>query len=197
MHLNGHNLTAPQHRPVSLPDARRAQRVRVEALEHLVHRRPELPLDYRLRRPSRHRPNRVLELLELGEDALGQDVRAGGEELAELDEGRPGVVEGTAKAHAEVRREKFLEALSLPPIPPDVEDEAEPVADEDASYLGETPQAPGRVGRRERSVGQGWVLLEAGWGVRLVAGRLGGHVWAGRRGLRAGQALGAAGTRGR
>src|SRR5215211_687719 len=201
LHLDRDDLPVPQHRPVNLPDARRAQRGWIEALENLPHGCPELPLDYQLRRPRRHRLRRVLELLELEEHALGQDVRARGQKLAELDEGRSEIVEGPAEPDAEVRREKFLEPLLLPPVPPDVEDEAEPVAHQNAPYLGETPQVPRRRSQRlTSSVHHGQSLsvpLEARRGVRLVAGRLGSHVGAGRRGLRSGHALGAAGPRGR
>jgi hypothetical protein len=71
LHLDRYDLPAPQHRPVDLPDARRAKWNRIEAREHLLHRRPELPLDYRLRHPGGHGLRRVLELLELEEHALG------------------------------------------------------------------------------------------------------------------------------
>ncbi len=116
--------------------------MRVEPGEHLVSRRPELPPDYRLRRPWGHGRCRVLKLLELEEYALGQDVRAGRQELAELYEGRTEVVEATPQPDAKVRCQELLEPPLLAPLPPDVEDEPEPVTDEDAPDLGETPQVP-------------------------------------------------------
>ncbi len=96
LHLDGDGLPATQHGPVDLPDAGGAERHRVERGEHLIDGSPELSLDYLLGDPSRHWPGRILELLELGEDAFRQYVRARREYLPELDEGWPEVVEGAA-----------------------------------------------------------------------------------------------------
>ncbi len=177
---------------MNLPDARRTERVGVEAGKDLLDRGAELPLDYGLGGPSRHGPHRVLQLRELGEHPLGQDVRAGGEQLSELDECRPEVVKGLPEAHAEVRREELLEPFLLPPVPANVEDEPEPVPDEDAPYLGETPKTPRRGCC---SASHRRIRLQAGRGLRLVARRLGSHVGAGRRGLGPGHALRSAGAR--
>jgi hypothetical protein len=127
---------------VDLTDARRAEGNRIEGGEHLIDGGPELTLDYLLGKPCRHGPGRILEFLELGENAFRQYVRARGENLPELHEGRPEVVEGAAQPDPEVGREELLQALLLPPIPPDVEDETEPVAHEDTAYLGEPPEVP-------------------------------------------------------
>src|SRR5215210_1515305 len=133
---------------MDLPDARCSERHGVEGGEDLVHGGPELPLDDLLCDPRGHGLRRVLELLEFEEDALGQNIRARGEYLPELDERRPEVVECAAQPHAEVGREELLQPLLLPPVPPYVEDEAEAVPDEDAAYLGETPEVarPGGPG---------------------------------------------------
>src|SRR5215203_7401690 len=143
LHLDGNGLPATQHGPVDLPDARRAERRRVERGEQLIDGSPELTLDYLLGKPWRHGRSRVLELLELGEYSFRQYVRACGEDLPELDEGRPQIVEGAPEPDAEVGREELLQALLLPPVPPDVEDEAETVTHEDAAYLREPPEVPG------------------------------------------------------
>src|SRR5215211_4697311 len=86
-----------------------------------------------------------------------------GMDLAELHEGRPEVVEGAAQPDPEVGREELLQALLLPPVPPDVEDEAETVTHEDAAYLGEPPEVP-RPG--SPSVRHVWVSATAPAGSR-------------------------------
>src|SRR4029450_11913037 len=101
-----------------------------------------LPLDYPLCHPGGHGLHRVLKLLQLQKYALWQYVRARREDLPELHEGRAEVVQGTAQPSAEVGREDLLQALPLPAVPPDVEDEAEAVAHEDAADLGESPEVP-------------------------------------------------------
>src|SRR5215203_3961179 len=97
-------LPAAQHGPVDLPDARRAERHRVERGEQLIDGSPKLTLDYLLGEPCRHGCSRVLEFLELGEYSFRQYVRARGEDLPELDEGRPQIVEGAPQPDTEVRR---------------------------------------------------------------------------------------------
>src|SRR5919112_151424 len=159
LHLDGHGLPATQHGPVDLPDARRAERHRVERGEQLIDGSPELALDNLLGKPCRHGRSRVLEFLELGEYSFRQNVRACGEDLPELDEGRSQIVEGAPQPDTEVGREELLQALLLPPVPPDVEDEAEAMAHENAADLGEAPEVPRPGGLGDPSIRHARVLL--------------------------------------
>src|SRR5215211_7864586 len=63
LHLDGHNLSVPEGRPVDLADARRAEGNRIEALEYPIYRRSQLLLDYCLRCSRGHGSHRVLEFL--------------------------------------------------------------------------------------------------------------------------------------
>src|SRR5215212_5462560 len=142
LHLDGNGFPVSQHGPVDLPDARRAERHRVERGEQLIDGSLELPLDYLLGKPWRHRRGRVLQLLELGEYSFRKYVRACREDLPELDEGRPQIVESAPQSDTEVWRQELLQAFLLPPVPPDVEDEAEAMAHQNAADLGEAPEVP-------------------------------------------------------
>jgi hypothetical protein len=60
-----------------LADARRPEPHRIELGERLLDRDPKLPFYDRSRYLDGHGRHLVLELLELGEDTLGDDIRAG------------------------------------------------------------------------------------------------------------------------
>src|SRR5215208_53169 len=159
LHLDGHTLPATQHGPVDLPDARRTERHRVERGEQIIDGSLELTLDYLLGHPCRHGRSGVLELLELGEYSLREYVRACGENLPELDEGRSQVVEGAPQPDTKVGREELLQALLLPPVPSDVEDEAETMAHQNAADLGEAPEVPRPGGPGDPSIYHARILL--------------------------------------
>src|SRR5215212_2499762 len=89
LHLDRHDLPVAEPRPVHLPDARRPELYRVELDKKFLDRNPELSLDDRLRYLQGDGRRRVLELLELEENTLGDDIRAGGQVLANLHERRP------------------------------------------------------------------------------------------------------------
>ena len=83
-----------------LPDRRGRERLVVELGEQALDRLAELlrdrPLDVRVR----ERPDVVLEAAQLGDDVGRHDVGPGREQLAELDEGRPELVEHLAQVPA-------------------------------------------------------------------------------------------------
>src|SRR5215204_1698121 len=137
LHLYRDLLATVQPRPVDLADTRRPEPHRVELGEYLLGRNSQLSLYNGSRYLQGHRCHLVLKLLELGEYALGDDVRAGTQELAELDERRSQIVQGPPEPDGEVWGEKLLDTAALPPVAPDVEDEPEAVAYENAPDLGE------------------------------------------------------------
>ena len=81
------------HRQVHLGDRGGRDRRVVEALEQLVERTAQLGLDGGAGLVARERRQPVLELGEIGGQLLAQQIRAGREELAQLDEARPHVGE--------------------------------------------------------------------------------------------------------
>src|SRR5437762_630617 len=75
-------------------DHRRRQRLVVEAGEHRRDRPTEVLLDHPLHGLPRLGRDLVAALLELGDERLGEDALAGGDDLAELDVGRPEMLGG-------------------------------------------------------------------------------------------------------
>ena len=97
LHLDRDPLAVRQHRAVHLADRRRRHRRLLERREQLLDRQLELlahdPLDLR----ERERRDVVLEGAQLGDDVRRDDVRPRREQLAELHERRPELVEHLAQ----------------------------------------------------------------------------------------------------
>ena len=87
--LHRHLAAVGQGRAVDLGHRRGRQRRAVERGEQLAERRAQLALDYLDDLLARHRSDRVLQAGERLDVGGGQEVGAGAEELAELDEDRP------------------------------------------------------------------------------------------------------------
>ncbi|MOA08739.1 hypothetical protein D3C78_1285300 [compost metagenome] len=81
------------------------QRLALEAAEHLVDGRAELLLDQRHRLLGRERRHLVLQVRQLVGDVRRQQVAAGGQQLAELDEHRAEVFQAAAQALAARHRD--------------------------------------------------------------------------------------------
>src|SRR4029079_5574931 len=136
---------------MDLADRRRRGRLFVELEEGLLDRQAELLLDHAPDVGERNRPDIVLELLELDHDVGRADVRTSREQLAELDEGRPELVQhlpqpapavrvGVSAAVATDPREKVSQSVAL-------EEVAEAMLDRDLRDLGEAAHgARGRTG---------------------------------------------------
>ena len=126
LHLHGDQAPARELRKVHLPDRRGRDGHRVERGEELLDRRAQVLLDHPLDVRVRERTHRVLELAQLGDDLGRHDVGAGREELAELHERRPELVEHLAQVAAERRQVLVVDHRRAPQSAP-LEDEAEAV----------------------------------------------------------------------
>ena len=115
---------------------------RVEGGEHLLDGSTQLPLDDPLRHPGGHGFAVSWSFCSSESTPSGSMSERVLRTWPNLTKVGPEVVEGAAQPHAEVGREELLQALLLPAVPPDVEDEAEAVPDEDAADLGEAPEVP-------------------------------------------------------
>ncbi|MNS63504.1 hypothetical protein D3C72_966000 [compost metagenome] len=89
LHFHRHLAAVMQHRAMHLGDGRTAQRLRIECGEQLVHRRAQLLLDDGVDAFDRNRRHLLLHPLQRGGELHRHHVRAGGQHLPELDEGRP------------------------------------------------------------------------------------------------------------
>ncbi len=76
-----------------LTDRRRRDRNRVERGEQRLQRRVQLGFDHLPSLLERERRYRVLQQREFSRDILGHEIGASREQLAELDEGRPELVQ--------------------------------------------------------------------------------------------------------
>ncbi|MCY1528890.1 hypothetical protein D9M68_640120 [compost metagenome] len=99
-HLDHHFLAAAQLRGVYLGDRGGGQRLAVEAREQAGDLGAELFLDQRHRVLGIERRHLVLEEGQLVGDVRRQQVAAGRQQLAELDEDRPEVLQRQAQAFA-------------------------------------------------------------------------------------------------
>ena len=100
LHLDRDLLPVRKRRAIDLADRRRRDGLRVELEEQPLERVAELLLDHALRLLERERAHVVLERAQLGDDVGRHDVRARREQLAELDERRPELVEQLAQVLA-------------------------------------------------------------------------------------------------
>ena len=140
LHLDRHDLPAQQHGPVHLADARGPERYRIEALENLLHRRREFPLDYRLRHPGGIGLTVSCSFWSSASTPSGRMSERVDSSWPNLTNVGPRSSSVRRSLTPKLGREELLQALVLPPVPPDVEDEPEPVADQHPAYLGEAPE---------------------------------------------------------
>ena len=101
LHLDNDFVAVRQRRAVHLADRRRRDRRLVEAEEGLLERKTEVGLDDGPRLRERERADVVLQAAQLGDDVRRDDVGPRREQLAELDERRPELVEHLAEAAAD------------------------------------------------------------------------------------------------
>jgi hypothetical protein len=102
LHLHHDLLPARQAGAVHLPDRRRGDRLLLELLEDLLDREVELLLDDPADARERLGPGVVLKAAQLVQDVRRHDVGPGGQQLAELDEGRAQLVQHLAQPPAAV-----------------------------------------------------------------------------------------------
>jgi len=100
LHLDDDTAAVRQRRAMHLPDRRGSERLRIEVGEQPLDRLTELLLDRLLDLRVRERPHVVLQAAQLGDDVRRHDVGARREQLAELDERRPELVEHLAQVPA-------------------------------------------------------------------------------------------------
>ena len=100
--LDDNVLPVGKHRAVHLPDRRRGDRRELELQERTIHRQAELGLDDSAYLLERNRRGIVLEPTQLGDDVGRNDVRPRREQLAELDERRPELIEHLAQPASSV-----------------------------------------------------------------------------------------------
>ena len=136
-----------------LADRRGGDRRRVEVEERALERQAELALDDLLDLLERERPDVVLQPAQLGDDVRRHDVGPRREQLAELHERRPELVEHLAQVGAALSRGVALERRALAPRqqvgqPVLLEEVAEAVPHRDLRDLGEPPEVPLRRPRR-------------------------------------------------
>ena len=96
LHLDDDALAALERRGMHLADRPGGERLRVDALEHVLPRHTELPLHDGHDLTPGHRRHVVLELRELGDELGRQQVWTSGEDLAELGERRAKLLERPA-----------------------------------------------------------------------------------------------------
>ena len=146
LHLHRDLSAVREHRAVDLPDRCGRHRHDVELEERPLDGQVELGLDDVSDVVEPDRADRVLEPAELGDDVRGHDVRAGREQLTELHERRPELVEHLAqpppavgRALVEVgalsARQEVADAVLAERVP-------EAVARGDLCDLGQAPEAP-------------------------------------------------------
>ena len=146
LHLDDDLVARRQRRAVHLADRRGGDRHLVEREERLLERQAHLLLDHPPHVGERDRRHVVLQAAELGDDVGRHHVGPGGEELAELDEGRAELVEHLAQAPAAVGELRVVVAA------PPVDQVAEAVARGDAPDLGQPADPPLRFRRRHRLI---------------------------------------------
>lgn len=128
LHLDHHLGARPDELGgMDLSQRGRGERLRIEAAEDALDRSPELALDDPPRLLSGERNSLILELLELLGDVERNEVGTGGQELAQLDERRPELLERAAQALSAADR---LDGTGLvaqrPPAEPEMPQHADP-----------------------------------------------------------------------
>ena len=114
LHLDDDLVAVRERRAVHLTDRGGGNRLLVEADERLLDRQAELFLDHDPNLREGERADVVLEAAQLGDDVRRDDIGTRGEQLAELDERRPELVEHLAEVPAALRSDRSIGAR-LPP----------------------------------------------------------------------------------
>ena len=141
-------LAVRQHRSVHLADRGRRDRLGSNSRNSALDRQPELPRDDQLDLLERERRDVVLEAAQLGDDVRRDDVGPRREQLPELDERRPELVEHLAQVLPALRGGFPRGTLLRPPReevgqPVRLEEVAEAVLDRDLRDLGDPPEVRG------------------------------------------------------
>ena len=144
LHLHGHLLPVGEDGAVHLADRRRCDRREVELEKRPIHPEVELGLDGVAHLLERDCRRVVLQPAKLGDDVRRDDVGTRREELAELHEGRPELVEHHPQALATIRRGDGIAVRVALAQPVSAEDVAEPVTSCDLRDLRETPEVARR-----------------------------------------------------
>ena len=132
LHLDDDVRAVRQRRAVHLADRGRGDRRLLEAQERALEGEPEIDLHDLLDLLEGNRRDVVLELAQLDDDVRRHEVRAGRQQLPELDERRPELVEHLAQAPPAFGDRLVGRRAAT------VEEIAEAVASRDADDLGET-----------------------------------------------------------
>ena len=166
LHLDRDLAAVGQDGAMDLADRRRRERREVELEECPIHAQVELCLDDVAHVLEGNRRGVVLEAAQLRDDVGRHHVRTRRQELTELDERRPELVQHHAEPLAAIGRWGSVpvhvarDEISHPVA---TEDVAEPVTGRDLRDLRETPEVARRLGRRHardcRSAG--WALAVA------------------------------------
>jgi hypothetical protein len=134
---------------VHLADRRGRHRLLVELEEKLLERQLQLLADHPLHLRERERLDVVLQGAQLGDDVRRDDVRARREQLPELDERRPELVQHLAQVLATRGRAQLGLERGRPPRPREqvgqlvgLEEVAKAVPDRDLRDLGHAPEVP-------------------------------------------------------
>jgi hypothetical protein len=102
--LHHHRVTAERRRPVDLGDARRGQRLRLDAREGLLRGAAQACLDLRPHGLERDGSDRVLKEPQLRHELARKQIRTRGENLAELHERRSEILQHPPEAPRRARR---------------------------------------------------------------------------------------------
>ena len=125
LHLDHHALAADQRGPVHLGDRPRRERIRLDAREHVLPRNLQLRLHHRHHFGFGQRRDMILKVSELRDDRRREQVRPGGQDLAELGEGRPEFLQRAAESPGP------LGLIVLAPV----HDVPQPVSGEDPGHV--------------------------------------------------------------
>ena len=158
LHLHDHRRAVGQLRAVHLTDRRRRDRLPVERDERLVDRAVQLFFEQRRDRVAVGRPHVVLEPRQLTDRVGREQVGAGRQDLAELDEHPAALLE--REPQAAHRREPLAVEIVLRA---EAERRPQPVAGGDAGDLGVATDAATAALERPDRVRDG---LQAGLGAR-------------------------------
>ena len=171
LHLHHDARAVGQLRPVHLADRRRRHRLPVEAGEDLGQRGLELLLQHLGDGVARRRAHVVLEHAQLGGGLRRDEVGAGGEDLPELHEHAPALLQREAQAAHGRPVGRGLDLV----LAPEPERRAEPVAHRDAGDLRVAlhappapPQRPDRVRHRLQARSAPASRSRAGRGTRAT-----------------------------
>ena len=102
-HLDDDLGAVVQLRAVHLRDRGRRQRLGIEAGEDLLGRRAQVLGELGAHHLDRHRRRLTVQLFEFGDPGRAEQVGAAGQDLAELDEGRPQILERHAQLHRRIQ----------------------------------------------------------------------------------------------